>query len=118
MDTWRAVKCVDHQTGIVGKSCQARCLCRSRSFNARVVAEARAGLRRLSEAEFACGNRFDSIRREQLAHLAQFAWIVGRDQEAALNAPMRLRLIHRESQSHALLEETVMFVEFDGGFVF
>ena len=31
---------------------------------------------------------------------------------------MRLRLIHRESQSHALLEETVMFVEFDGGFVF
>ena len=52
-------------------------------LDARVGREGRAGLLRLGETELAGRLRLDAVRREQLAHLAQLAGIVGGDDDGA-----------------------------------
>ena len=58
-------------------------------LDAGVVAEARAGFLGLGQAELAGRDGIDAVGREQLAHLAQLAGIVGRDDEPARELAMR-----------------------------
>ncbi len=79
----RAVQCIDHEAGIVGKGRQLRGFRGRDRLDRRIGAERLAGFLGLAEAEFACGNRLDAVRRQQFPHLGELAGIVGRDHEPA-----------------------------------
>src|SRR5205807_1497584 len=59
------------------------------SFNARVVAEARAGLRRLRQTKLGRRHGLDSVGRKQFAHFPKLARIMRGDDEAARDRPVR-----------------------------
>src|SRR5262249_43295076 len=63
-------------------------------LDACVLAEARAGFLGLGEAKLARRDSVDAIGREQVAHLAQLARIMGRDDQPALKASMRRLAVH------------------------
>ena len=90
MNAGRAAERIDDEAGIVGERRQLRGLGRGGGLDAGVLAEARAGLLGLGEAEIAGGDRLDPIGREQLAHLAQLAGVVGRDDQPSGDGAMAL----------------------------
>src|SRR5262249_26386067 len=89
MNAGRAAEGVDRKPGIVGEGGQAGRASGGFRLDARVLAKARSGLFRLSQAERARRHRLDAERRQQLAHLLQLAGIVGGNHQAAVDAAMR-----------------------------
>ena len=74
-------KRVDRKPGVVGDRRQLRCLrCRHR-LDARILDEARPCFVGFGQAEFSRRCRLNAEGREQLAHFAQFAGIMGRDHD-------------------------------------
>src|SRR5215472_4152193 len=87
-DAGRAVERVDRQSGVVGKGRESGRGCGGVGLDARVVAKARAGFRRLGKAECAGDDRFNVKRFEQLAHFLELARIVGCDDEPTRDPSM------------------------------
>ncbi len=84
----RAAERIDDEAGIVGEGRQLRGLGRRGGLDVRILAKARAGLLGLAEAEIAGRDRLDPIGREELAHLAQLAGVVGRDHQPSGDGAM------------------------------
>ena len=84
MDPRLAAKCIDDQSGVVGK---CRFTARTRGSNrldARVLRKGRSRLFWFGETKLAGGLGGNSVGRKQLAHFPELAWIVsGDDQRAA-----------------------------------
>jgi hypothetical protein len=83
VDTGRAIQRVDHEAGIIGKSRKLHRIRRRDRLDRRIGAKRAADFFRFVEAEFARGNGFDAVRRQQFPHLGKLAGIVGRDHEPA-----------------------------------
>ena len=70
IDAGCAVERIDHEAGIVGERRQLCRLRRGDRLDPRVGLEGLAGFFGLAKPEFAGGDRFDAVGREQFAHLA------------------------------------------------
>src|SRR4051812_46129064 len=88
IDAGCAVERVDHEAGIIGEGRKLRGLRRGDRLDRGVGAKARSGLLGFVEAKLAGRYRFDTMRRQQFAHLGKLAGIVGRDDEFAGDLPM------------------------------
>ena len=76
-----------HRPEIVGERRQAGALRRRLRLDQRIGDEIRAGLLRFGQTEFAGRHRLDAIRRQQFAHLAQFARVMGGDDQLSAQTP-------------------------------
>ena len=90
-DAGCAVQRIDHEAGIVGKGRQLRRLGGGDRLDRRIGAKRLAGFLGLAEAQFARGNGFDAMRRQQFPHLGELAGIVGRDHEPAGDSTVHVR---------------------------
>src|SRR5581483_4424406 len=88
LDPRRSLKRVDHQTRIVGKRGQFRRIGRRRRLDPGIRCKTVAGFFRLGETKLASRYCADAMRREQLAHLGELAWIMRGDHELAGDATM------------------------------
>ena len=79
----RAVERVDADAGIVGQRRQAGSVGRRHRLDRGVLGEHVAVLLGLGQAELAGRDQLDAIGGHQLAHLAQFALVMGRDHDLA-----------------------------------
>src|SRR5580704_3661560 len=88
MDAGFAVKRIDDKAGIVGKGGQAGRFGRRLRLDARIVAKRHSSLVRFFQVQIACGYGVDAVRRKQIAHFRELAWIMRCDHEAAGDAAM------------------------------
>jgi hypothetical protein len=83
MNARLAIERIDDKAGVIGEGDAPARLCRCHRLDARISGEGFPGLLRLREAELAGSLRFDTVRREELAHFREFAGIVRRNDDGS-----------------------------------
>src|SRR5947209_15939365 len=85
-----AVQRVDRQSGIIGEGGKLRGFRGRHGFDPCVVAKRVASLVRLVEPKRCGRDCLNAVRRQQLSHLGQLAWIVARDHQLACDSTMHV----------------------------